>query len=65
MFETLASGFGLVEGPTADDRGGLFFSDVLKGGVYRLDASGVLETVVRVMSMPPSYLAGHAETLIS
>ena len=46
MFETLASGFGLVEGPTADDRGGLFFSDVLKGGVYRLDASGVLETVV-------------------
>ena len=46
MFETLASGFGLVEGPTADDRGGLFFSDVLKGGVYRLDASGALSTVV-------------------
>ena len=46
MFETLASGYGLVEGPTADDRGGLFFSDVLKGGVYHLDASGEVETVV-------------------
>lgn len=46
MFETLASGFGLIEGPTADDRGGLFFSDVLKGGIYRLDATGELETVV-------------------
>jgi gluconolactonase len=46
VFDTLAHGFGLVEGPTADDRGGLFFSDVLKGGVYRLDASGAVETVV-------------------
>lgn len=46
MFETLASGFGLVEGPTADDRGGLFFSDVLGGGVHHLDAAGELEIVV-------------------
>ena len=36
MFETLASGDGLVEGPTADDRGGPFFSDVLKGGVLSI-----------------------------
>jgi gluconolactonase len=46
LFETLAFGFGLVEGPTADDRGGLFFSDVLGGGVHRLDRSGEVETVV-------------------
>ena len=46
VFETLATGYGLVEGPTADDRGGLFFSDVLGGGVYRRDASGEIETVV-------------------
>jgi len=46
VFETLASGYRLIEGPTADDRGGLFFSDVLGGGVYRLDASGAVETVV-------------------
>ena len=35
-FETLASGYGLVEGPTVDDAGTLYFSDVLGGGVYRL-----------------------------
>jgi gluconolactonase len=46
MFETLAHGYRLVEGPTADDRGGLYFSDVLGGGVYRRDASGQIETVV-------------------
>jgi len=46
VFETLASGYRLVEGPTADDRGGLVFSDVLAGGVYRRDASGEIETLV-------------------
>jgi D-xylonolactonase len=45
-WETLASGYGLVEGPTVDDAGGLYFSDVLGGGVYRLDANGDVETVV-------------------
>ncbi len=48
QWETLATGYGLVEGPTVDDRGGLYFSDVLGGGVYRLDleGSGSIETVV-------------------
>ena len=46
LFETLASGFGLVEGPSADARAGIVFSDVLGGGVYRLDAQGALETLV-------------------
>ena len=45
-FETLASGYGLVEGPTAAPDGSLYWSDVLGGGVYRRDPSGAVETVV-------------------
>ncbi|HEX6310466.1 MAG TPA: SMP-30/gluconolactonase/LRE family protein [Acidimicrobiia bacterium] len=45
-FETLASGYGLVEGPTVDATGNLFFSDVLGGGVYRLGPDGSVATVV-------------------
>ena len=46
-FETLVSGYGLVEGPTVDDAGNLYFSDVLGGGVYRLDSDdGDVATVV-------------------
>ena len=44
--ELLASGYGLVEGPRVDADGGLYFSDVRGGGVFRLSADGVLETVV-------------------
>lgn len=46
QFEILASGYGLVEGPTVDADGNLFFSDVLGGGVYRLDRGGEITTVV-------------------
>jgi gluconolactonase len=46
IFETLASGYGLVEGPTWAPDGSLFFSDVLGGGVYRRDPRGALQTVV-------------------
>jgi gluconolactonase len=49
-WETLASGYGLVEGPTVDGAGHLYFSDVLNGGVYRLaldgTSAGAVETVV-------------------
>jgi gluconolactonase len=45
-WETLASGFGLVEGPAVDDAGGCYFSDVLGGGVYHVDADLALTTVV-------------------
>jgi xylono-1,5-lactonase len=44
--ETLASGYGLVEGPTVDGDGNLYFSDVLGGGVYRRDPDGEITTVV-------------------
>jgi gluconolactonase len=45
QWELLASGYGLVEGPTVDGAGGLFFSDVLGGGVYHRTAAGI-DTVV-------------------
>jgi len=45
-FQTLAFGYGLVEGPTVDASGSLFFSDVLGGGVYRLALDGTIDTVV-------------------
>lgn len=46
MVETLASGYGLIEGPTVDRQGNLYFSDVVGGGVYRRDADGDITTVV-------------------
>jgi sugar lactone lactonase YvrE len=46
QFSLLASGYGLVEGPTVDRDGGVFFSDVLGGGVYRWDPAGDVATVV-------------------
>jgi gluconolactonase len=44
--EILASGYGLVEGPRADTKGSLYFSDVLLGGVYRRAPEGEIEIVV-------------------
>jgi D-xylonolactonase len=46
MLETLASGYGLLEGPRVDDPGNLFFSDVTNGGVYRRAPDGNISTVV-------------------
>ena len=46
QFETLASGYGLVEGPTWAPDGSLYWSDVLGGGVFRRDATGAVTTVV-------------------
>lgn len=45
-FETLASGYALVEGPGVDAEGGIYFSDVLGGGVYRRAPDGSIETLV-------------------
>ncbi|MGO9874327.1 MAG: SMP-30/gluconolactonase/LRE family protein [Acidimicrobiia bacterium] len=45
-WDVLAHGYGLAEAPTIDVDGSLLFSDVLGGGVYRLDASGAVSTVV-------------------
>jgi gluconolactonase len=40
QIELVAWGFGLVEGPVVDADGGLYFSDVTKGGVYRMAPGG-------------------------
>lgn len=45
-FETVCFGYGLIEGPRVAREGGLYFSDVTGGGVYRRAAGGVIDTVV-------------------
>ena len=44
--ETVASGYGLIEGPVWDKLHGLYFSDVLNGGVFQLDRAGKILPVV-------------------
>jgi gluconolactonase len=44
--EQVATGYGLVEAPVWDAGQGLFFSDVLGGGVYRLGPGDHIDTVV-------------------
>jgi xylono-1,5-lactonase len=44
--DTLAWGYGLIEGPRAAPDGSLYFSDVTNGGVRRLDPDGSVEVVV-------------------
>lgn len=43
--EVLATGYELVEAPRPDGEGGVYFTDVLGGGVYRWSRSGV-DTIV-------------------
>ncbi|HZP99768.1 MAG TPA: SMP-30/gluconolactonase/LRE family protein [Reyranella sp.] len=38
--ERMATGYGLIEGPVWDARQGLYFSDVMNGGVHLLDRAG-------------------------
>ncbi len=45
QLETLASGYGLIEGPVWHDEHGLLFSDVLFGGVFSL-RNGVVTEVI-------------------
>ena len=44
--ETLASGYGLLEGPRCDEQNRLYFSDVPNGGVYRRSPDGTIETLI-------------------
>lgn len=44
--ETLAWGYGLLEGPRVDAEDRLFFADVPNGGVYCRNPDGTIETVV-------------------
>jgi xylono-1,5-lactonase len=44
--ERVATGFGLIEGPVWDPRRGLYFSDVINGGVRLLDRAGTVSPVI-------------------
>ena len=44
--QQVATGYGLVEGPTWDASKGLYFSDVIGGGVFLLGRDGSVSTVV-------------------
>lgn len=44
--ESLAHGYGLIEGPRVDAENRLYFSDVRNGGVFRRDPDGEIETIV-------------------
>ncbi|MGE0821562.1 MAG: SMP-30/gluconolactonase/LRE family protein [Candidatus Binatia bacterium] len=46
MLETLAYGYGLLEGPRVDAAENLYFSDVPNGGVYRRALNGQISTVI-------------------
>lgn len=46
QFETLASGYGLLEAPRVDELNRLYFSDVPNGGVYRRSPDGAVETLI-------------------
>ncbi len=45
-FETLASGYGLVEAPRVDDQNRLYFSDIQNGGVFRRSPDGNIESLI-------------------
>ena len=38
--QQVATGYGLIEGPVWDSAHGLYFSDVMNGGVFLLDRAG-------------------------
>jgi D-xylonolactonase len=44
--QELATGYGLIEGPVWDSAKGLFFSDVLGGGIYLLDRTDKVSLAV-------------------
>ncbi len=44
--ERVATGYGLIEGPVWDATDGLYFSDVLNGGVFLLDRAGKVTTAI-------------------
>jgi D-xylonolactonase len=44
--QQVATGYGLIEGPVWDPARGLYFSDVINGGVHLLDRTGAVSLVV-------------------
>jgi xylono-1,5-lactonase len=46
QFETLATGYGLLEGPRIDEQNRLYYSDARGGGVFRRSPNGTIETLI-------------------
>jgi gluconolactonase len=46
QFETLATGYGLLEGPRTDEQNRLYYSDIRGGGVFRRSPDGSIETLI-------------------
>jgi gluconolactonase len=44
--QRMTTGFGLIEGPVWDPGHGLYFSDVINGGVHLLDRAGAVSPVI-------------------
>lgn len=44
--ERVATGYGLIEGPVWDPKVGLYFSDVMNGGVFLLDRAGKVSQAI-------------------
>jgi gluconolactonase len=44
--ERVATGYGLIEGPVWDPKAGLYFSDVMNGGVFLLDRAGKVSQAI-------------------
>lgn len=45
-FETLATGYGLLEGPRTDEQNRFYYSDIRNGGVFRRNPDGRIETLI-------------------
>jgi gluconolactonase len=45
-YETVVSGFGLVEAPRVDEQGNIYFTDISGGGVHRCAPGGKPEAIV-------------------
>ena len=44
--QRVATGYGLIEGPVWDPARGLYFSDVINGGVHLLDRAGKITPAI-------------------
>jgi xylono-1,5-lactonase len=59
-WELLAHGYGVAEGPVVDPSGYVYFSDITKGGVYRIGHAGTPPEVVVPKRKGVGGLALHA-----
>jgi gluconolactonase len=64
QFETLATGYGLLEGPRVDERNRLYYSDARGGGVFRRSPDGSIETLIAGRKMVGGIALNHGGGLI-